>query len=135
MFLIMRWQISPTQENYDRLPEWITPRPSQLFNVHPAWIDYLPWPRMRERLVQIYPTIHFDDFFIPYTRTLSLNWTYEARDTLLSREGTEELSFNPVFERHIRDLKNWTLGPAFAKTHPSLAETCTIQPANREGNL
>lgn len=29
MFLLMRWQIYPTQENYDRLPEWLTPRPSQ----------------------------------------------------------------------------------------------------------
>lgn len=131
MFLIMRWQISPTQENYDRLPEWVTPRPAQLFSTHPAWVDYLPWPRMRDKLVQIYPSIHFDDFFIPYTTTLSLNWTYEAPDTLLSKEGTEELFINPVFERHIRDLKNWTLGPAFAKAHPSLADTCTIKPDNR----
>jgi hypothetical protein len=43
MFLIMRWQIDPTQENYDRLPEWVAPRPSQLSVPHPAWVDYLPW--------------------------------------------------------------------------------------------
>lgn len=43
MFLIMRWEIEPTQENYDRLPEWMTPRPSQLFSPHPAWMDHLPW--------------------------------------------------------------------------------------------
>ena len=34
MFLLMRWQIYPTQENYERLPEWITPRPTQL--LHPS---------------------------------------------------------------------------------------------------
>ncbi|KAL2056049.1 hypothetical protein ABVK25_003691 [Lepraria finkii] len=44
MFLIMRWQISPTQETYDRLPDWVTPRPSQIFTPHPAWIDHLPGP-------------------------------------------------------------------------------------------
>jgi hypothetical protein len=43
MFLVMRWQIDPTQENYDRLPHWITPRPSQLFVGHPCWFDHLPW--------------------------------------------------------------------------------------------
>lgn len=43
MFLVMRWQIEPTQENYDRLPHWVTPRPSQLFTAHALWIDHLPW--------------------------------------------------------------------------------------------
>lgn len=43
MFLLMRWQIEPTQENYERLPDWMTPRPSQLFTPHPVWNDYLPW--------------------------------------------------------------------------------------------
>jgi len=43
MFLIMRWQIEPTQENYDRLPHWVTPRPAQLFTGHPLWFDHIPW--------------------------------------------------------------------------------------------
>lgn len=43
MFLMMRWQIEPSQENYERLPDWMTPRPSQLFTPHPVWNDYIPW--------------------------------------------------------------------------------------------
>jgi len=43
MFLVMRWCVEPTQENYERLPEWVRPRPSQLFTPHPIWVDYLPW--------------------------------------------------------------------------------------------
>lgn len=43
VFLVLRWQIEPTLENYERLPDWITPRPSQLFTAHPCWIDYVPW--------------------------------------------------------------------------------------------
>ncbi|MCJ1422806.1 hypothetical protein MMC29_000686 [Sticta canariensis] len=128
MFLIMRWQISPTQETYDRLPEWVTPRPSQLFTPHPAWVDHLPWPRMRDRMVHLYPNIALENFFIPYTTTLSLNWPYDPSDTLLSLPDSDELSINPVFERHLRDLNNWTLGPAFAKAFPMLAETTKIKP-------
>ncbi len=127
MFVLMRWQISPTPTTYLRLPPWITPRPSQLLTPHPAWIDYLPFPLMRETLISTFPSVPFDEFFIPYTTTLSVNWPYEARDTLLTMPGTEELGINPVFERHLRDLGNWSLGVAFANAHPGLAETCAIR--------
>ena len=43
MFLVMRWHIAPTQENFERLPEWVRPVRSQLEIPHPAWIDHLPW--------------------------------------------------------------------------------------------
>ncbi|CAG8982495.1 hypothetical protein HYALB_00002275 [Hymenoscyphus albidus] len=129
MFLIMRWQISPTQENYDRLPDWVAPRASQLFTPHPAWIDHLPWPKMRDRLVRDYnPKDYlFDNFFIPFTTTLSLNWPYEPTDTLLSSPESDDLMINPVFERHLRRLENWSLGPAFAKEFPGLADTYRLK--------
>jgi len=82
---------------------------------------------MRETLISTFPSVPFDEFFIPYTTTLSVNWPYEARDTLLTMPGTEELGINPVFERHLRDLGNWSLGVAFANAHPGLAETCAIR--------
>ncbi|CZT42188.1 related to bZIP transcription factor [Rhynchosporium secalis] len=129
MFLVMRWQISPTQENYDRLPEWATPRPSQIFTPHPAWIDHLPFPKMRDRLVSDYnPRDYlFDNFFIPYTTTMSVNWPYEPTDTLLSSMESDDVIINPVFERHLRRLDNWSLGPAFAKAFPGLADTYRLK--------
>ncbi|KAL3427608.1 BZIP transcription factor [Phlyctema vagabunda] len=129
MFLIMRWQISPTQENYDRLPDWVTPRASQLFTPHPAWIDHLPFPHMRDRLIRDYnPRDYlFDNFFIPFTTTLSLNWPYEPTDALLSSPETDELMINPIFERHLRKLENWTLGPAFARAMPGLVGTYRLK--------
>ncbi|KAL2823083.1 hypothetical protein BJX63DRAFT_376215 [Aspergillus granulosus] len=129
MFLLMRWQIYPTADNYHRLPDWLTPRPSQLLTPHPAWIDYLPWPRMRDRLVMSYHEYPFENWFIPFTRTLSVNWPYEATDCLLSAGDSDELIINPVFERHFSDINNWTLGPAFAETFPQLVDTTKIKPA------
>lgn len=128
MFLLMRWQIYPTAENYHRLPDWLTPRPSQLLTPHPAWIDYLPWPRMRDRLVMSYHEYPFENWFIPFTDSLSVNWPYEATDCLLSAGDTDELIINPVFERHFSDINNWTLGPAFAEEFPQLVETTKIRP-------
>lgn len=128
MFLIMRWEISPNQENYDRLPEWVRPVDSQLYHPHPAWIDHVPFPLMREKLAREYnhKNYPFDNFFIPYTTTLRLNWPYEDTDTLLQSPDGEELMINPVFERHLRNLDNWTLGEPFAKAFPDLAELCNI---------
>ncbi|PMD38921.1 hypothetical protein L207DRAFT_47249 [Hyaloscypha variabilis F] len=127
MFLIMRWQIAPTQENYDRLPEWVAPRPSQLFTLHPAWIDHLPWPKMRDRLVRDYnPRDYlFDNFFIPFTTTLSVNWS--GADVLMSIPDSDELIIDPVFERHLRQLENWSLGPTFAKAFPGLQDTYRLK--------
>jgi hypothetical protein len=127
MFLVLRWQIYPTQENYERIPEWMTPRPSQLFTPHPAWIEFLPWPKMRDKLVSNYQDYAFENWFIPYTLTLSVNWPYEPTDCLLSTSESEELTINPVFERHVMRLENWSLGPAFAKAHPAMVNTVRIK--------
>lgn len=128
MFLVMRWQISPTQENYDRLPDWMTPRSSQIFTPHPAWIDHLPFPVMREKIIRTYnPAVYlFDNFFIPFTTTLSVSWPYEDTDTLLRTPDSDEILINPVFERHLRNLDNWKLGEAFVKAFPSLVGTCNF---------
>ena len=82
---------------------------------------------MRDKLVQIHASVPFDEFFIPYTTTVSVNWPYDSREILLTTPGTDELSINPSFEDHLRDLNNWSLGPAFARAHPTLACTTRIK--------
>ncbi|KAL2160228.1 hypothetical protein VTH06DRAFT_1401 [Thermothelomyces fergusii] len=123
MFLLMRWQVSPTQENYLRLPAWFRPVRQQTEKAHPAWFDHIPFPRMRERLVSGYEdgACPFDHFFIPFTSTLSLNWPYEDAYVLLASPTGDELMINPVFEQHMRKLENWTLGDAFDRAFPGLS--------------
>ncbi|KAH9908071.1 BZIP transcription factor [Xylariomycetidae sp. FL2044] len=125
MFLIMRWQISPTRENYELLPPWARPLPSQLRSPHPAWVDHLPFPSLRDKIAREYnPGEYlFENFFIPFTSTISLNWPYEPTDALLETPDGSELLINPVFERHLRRLENWTLGDAFDKAFPMLRGT------------
>ncbi|KAI5863420.1 hypothetical protein GGS23DRAFT_566844 [Durotheca rogersii] len=134
MFLIMRWQVSPTRENWELLPPWVTPTPAQLEVPHPAWIDHLPFPRMREALAREHApgrdpagVTLFDNFFIPFTLTISLNWPYEATDALLRSPDGAELIINPVFERHLRRLENWSLGEAFDRTFPRLRGTYNLK--------
>lgn len=82
---------------------------------------------MRDRLVANFQDYPFENWFIPFTRGLSVNWPYEDTDCLLSAGDSDELSINPVFERHLRNLANWSLGPLFAEAYPSLVETTRIK--------
>ena len=57
-----------------------------------------------------------------------MNWPYEHTDCLLSMGDADDLIINPVFERHFRNLNNWSLGPAFADAFPGLVDTTRIKP-------
>jgi hypothetical protein len=96
MFLLMRWMIHPSLENYYRLPEWISPRPSQLFVKHPYWMDHIPWPRLRDRCATSQPFTPFDTFFVPFTRTLSVNWLHDPRDCLVLESKAQSLAASPA---------------------------------------
>lgn len=133
MFIFMRWQIYPTPENYHRLPEWLTPRPSQMFTPHPAWMDNVPWPRMRDRIIHDSENYKFDNWFVPFTTGLSVNWPYEEHDCLIVTEGGGEPLLNPVFERHILRLENWSVGPQFVRAFPKLADTVLVRERNNAG--
>ena len=127
VFVIMRWQVAPTPENYDRLPAWSKPIPSQLTTPHPAWMDFIPWPQMRQQIVLSHEQYPFDLFIKDYMGTVRVNWPYEPLDAILPLAQEDNFTMNPVFERHIRRLESWSLGSAFAKTMPSLAEFTVIR--------
>jgi hypothetical protein len=114
MSSVVRWQISPTEANYDSMPEWLRPTPSQLTNPHPAWADTFPWPKARERICRYQQ--YYDQnstMTMLCNESISINWPYEASDMLIQGNGANESILNPVFERHIRNLNNWTLGKKF----------------------
>ena len=129
MFLIMRWQISLSAKDYVRMPSWARPVNRQLTDEHPAWIDYVAFPMMRDRLVKNYnqEAYLFDNFFVPFTTTLNLNWPYDDNKVLLRSPDGKELMVNPVFDEHIRRLENWTLGTAFKNALPSLNGTFRVR--------
>jgi hypothetical protein len=116
-------------------------------------------PRLRDAAAQSSPLPNFDTFFVPYTTTLSVNWPYAPTDVLLPTSGAPHpittntnhaaaaspasasshgadvpepiWRMNPAFETHLRDLKNWSLGPLFRDTYPDWAGTVTIKEEER----
>ncbi|OCK75636.1 hypothetical protein K432DRAFT_429272 [Lepidopterella palustris CBS 459.81] len=132
MSCVVRWQISPTEANYDSLPEWLRPTAAQLINAHPAWTDLLPWPRARERICRN-PQYQGENanFTKICNANISINWPFTVSDMLVKISDTDSI-LNPIFEQHIKDIRNWTLGKAFIDAYPDFAGDVNIEPPRRE---
>ena len=135
------------------LPPWMRPTPLQRATLHPIWADHLPWPGMRDAITRHADRFFLEEFFVPYTTTLSLNWPHgdaaiwepspprdgaghgphggHARGGGAEEDGAEELVMSAAFEAHIMDLNNWSLGPAFVNQFPALAEGVRVETARR----
>lgn len=113
-------------------------------------------PALRDRLAAAQHAPPFDHFFVPFTTTLSLNWPYEPRDCLIlnpaynaARDAAPNAGpvppvlpadglsadpedypsrwiINPVFESHLRNLGNYSLGPAFRDAFPDFADAVRV---------
>jgi len=86
-------------------------------------MDYVPWPKMRECIVQNHLEYPQDDVFLPYTQGLSINWPHEDMETVSIHDHDSDVYIDPKFEAHVRNINNWSLGPLFASAYPSLVGT------------
>jgi hypothetical protein len=121
------------KEAYEAMPEWLRPQPVQILVDHAPWMDHIPWSAVRSHLIDNQTMYDFDDFSPLYTPAFSVNWPYGHETTILSSWNPEtskqSFSINPAFERHLRDLSNWSIdGAAFQKKFPALSAL-----ANKKG--
>lgn len=90
--------------------------------------------------------VPFDDFFIPYTSTLSLNWRLPETSVLTTGHSSPSnnphldvntdsqtgdrleqapITISPAFEAHLRNLDNWSIGRSFEQIFPGLVDART----------
>lgn len=98
----------------------------------------LPRPLLRSATIQKKPHVEFENFFVSYTISLSINWPYSNESCLipnpllssqsLGGQGEEPIySLSPVYEAHMRELGNWSLGPEFRDTFPEWGSCVRIK--------
>lgn len=90
---------------------------------HPIWMDQVPWPKLRDRLIHNQDRYGTPEFRHLHTAGLSVNWPYRPL-AALSYRADGEVVMDPAFERHINRLESWSLGPRFAARYPELEELC-----------
>ncbi|KAH7127303.1 hypothetical protein EDB81DRAFT_889107 [Dactylonectria macrodidyma] len=114
----MRWQIHSTKENYESMPSWLRPTVTQITTAYPMWIDNIPWPRVRDILIENpdkYPFQLFSDY---YSQHVTINWKFDNLDAVADIEN--EAVLHSIFEKHIRKLSNWTVSPEFQSCFPAI---------------
>ncbi|KAJ5698172.1 hypothetical protein N7462_000177 [Penicillium macrosclerotiorum] len=95
------WQIWPNNETYAAIPVWLRPTAMQILVPHAAWIDNIPWPRVRDILIEKperYPFVLFSEL---YSHHVSVNWSYDPEDIVLE---TEEGLFREYFSGWTSDV-------------------------------
>lgn len=63
-----------------------------------------------------------EDFSAAFQRYFRFDWPFSLEDTYQVDAGTGEYYPSPLFERYHRDLKYWTMDPAFFRQFPEMAE-------------
>ncbi|KAF4970049.1 hypothetical protein FSARC_2867 [Fusarium sarcochroum] len=114
----MKWQIHPTKQHYTCMPSWLRPTITQIATPHAAWIDNIPWPGVRDILIENQAEYPFQLFSDYYSQNVSVNWKFDGLDAISDLDG--EGTLHSIFEKHIRNLKNWTVSQAFEDRFPSM---------------
>ncbi|KAF2014075.1 hypothetical protein BU24DRAFT_425069 [Aaosphaeria arxii CBS 175.79] len=118
MFKTMRWQISPSKDSYLAMPPWLRPTVTQVTVPHAFWIDNIPWPGVRDMLIEKPEDHTFEMFSQYYSQNVRVNWKFDSRDALSNIEN--EAVLHSIFEKHISNLKNWTVLPEFQRRFPAM---------------
>ncbi|KAF2808511.1 uncharacterized protein BDZ99DRAFT_522054 [Mytilinidion resinicola] len=134
--LFLTWAIVPTEENYQAMPAWMRPTPSQIIVPHPAWIDLIPWPEIRDFFIRYADQSHGMEVLETFVSSLSVNWNLLLSDVAVLIPNTNMFALSQSFEVYIRNLDNWSLDPAVLHVYPDLAGMAWFTPsANSSSGL
>jgi hypothetical protein len=53
-----------------------------------------------------------------FTQAVQVNWLYDFSDAWIESNG--DFVLHSIFEKHVRNLKNWSVAPLFGQVFPDL---------------
>jgi hypothetical protein len=115
---LMQWQTWPCFETYKGLPHWLVPRATQLLIPHTHWATMLPFPELRDRVIERQDVYSNTLFLTTFVQSLRVNWPFRDSDVFTFENGTFAMS--KAFEKHVADMNNWTVTAPFTTSYPEL---------------
>ncbi|KAH0829709.1 hypothetical protein AYO21_10616 [Fonsecaea monophora] len=115
--------VFPTPQNLARCPPWYRPVPSQFVHPHPSWVDFIPWPFMRDRMIHIYRDYRDADLLSTMLASLKLNpkWNANLTSLLGPNDDHTDLILDPEFQAEIDSVANIMVKPKFVHIYPEFA--------------
>ncbi|KAK5447908.1 hypothetical protein LTS15_009407 [Exophiala xenobiotica] len=133
---LMQYRESPTKENLARVPNFFRPRPSQETIQHPAVIDFLIWPGLRDRLVFEHKKYTATGALsAAFVKNFNFYWPYSDRDIFGHNPATDRYEVSKVFLEYVYSFKNWTMRPGFFQQFPEMQDDIAMfeEPPNFPG--
>ncbi|KAF5010401.1 hypothetical protein FDECE_3453 [Fusarium decemcellulare] len=127
--------VFPTAENYENIPTWRRPTPSQFQVDHPGMLDFLAWPRLRAHLLTSWPKYDLDDLYLKLFQSFEIRRPPEDLGTVVRlNEDMSDLYLTKSFENSTFSIDNFRVDSRFAEYYPELAhlvvpETSSTQPS------
>ncbi|OAP65064.1 hypothetical protein AYL99_01036 [Fonsecaea erecta] len=118
---LIQYRENPIKENLERVPVFLRPRPSQEKIQHPAVIDFLIWPGLRDRLVFEHKKYtSTGDFSAAFVENFNFHWPYSDRDIFAYNPVQNRYEVSKIFLEYAYNFKNWTMRPGFFKKFPEM---------------
>ncbi|KAH7146292.1 hypothetical protein EDB81DRAFT_486998 [Dactylonectria macrodidyma] len=122
---VLRWYVCRTKESYDLLPPCIRPTLLQRSIVHPAWIDVIVWPEIRDAIIQHMDWSLFYEFRAAVSGSLCVGWPRrDLRYVFEHAADGKGFKLSDVFEQHLRNPDNWSVAADAAEAFPFLKPVC-----------
>ncbi|KAH7356771.1 hypothetical protein BKA65DRAFT_592326 [Rhexocercosporidium sp. MPI-PUGE-AT-0058] len=118
----LRWQILPTMETYQNMPDWYRPRPLQVVTAHPFSASLAIWGTLRDVIVRDQQKYATEEFMNLYMSCITVNWPFRDED-ILAIVG-QEVRVTDAFIGHIEIQANWSLNEPFQRRYPELRDAC-----------
>ncbi|KAJ9628862.1 hypothetical protein H2203_002765 [Taxawa tesnikishii (nom. ined.)] len=125
--VLMARSLLLSKETYAALPEWAKPTPLQQYVPHPAWIDYVPFPQLRDYFINHLDLVTSLDWLPLLYQTFKCSWNFPMHECIYMDGTTRHTYLNPYFERHISDSRNFSLGAALQQFIPQLAHLVPVR--------
>ncbi|OCK83252.1 hypothetical protein K432DRAFT_189286 [Lepidopterella palustris CBS 459.81] len=130
--MFFRWSIFPSVEHYQRIPEWMRPTPTQTITPHAVWIDFIPWPEIRDAFINSPELAETPDAFEMLVINASVNWPWPLNEVISLRSNVDGVQLNKTFEQYVRDINNWSLSPVIVAVFPVLGDKAWIRPEKED---
>ncbi|KAH0352048.1 hypothetical protein KCU81_g2177, partial [Aureobasidium melanogenum] len=126
-YIVSKWRVEPSQERFDRLPEFMRSTQLQTSQPHQAIIDGCIWPRMRDNLIeQNLPDAQIHSKIGYMISAMRLTWPKNM--TLLRPRPDGELCIRTDFIQTFMRLENWSLTTEFVSEHSDMVSCMSWSP-------
>lgn len=122
MYRFIQFLIAPTDASFKALYEWQRPQHSQLSIPHPSWMDFPPWPKFRDKIIEHQDRYDNAEFHKDYASNLSINFPHDPSRAVVLVEG--QLRISECMARHLQDIENASMRKPFVEKYPEFRDAC-----------